>query len=150
MMNPLQFCSKWDTKDGHISTDASRGQLAENLWEGKKFWIEIVRKNETLLCSVNISAMSYSSVHLLLLWLYSPCGPWPLFQFTNLYTVGRNPWTGDQPVARPLPTHKTTQTQNKRIHRHPCLNWDSSPRSQRSNERRQFMPQTARPLWTLL
>jgi hypothetical protein len=41
-------------------------------------------------------------------------GPWPLFQFLNLYTVGRTLWTGDQPFARPLPTHKTTQTQNTR------------------------------------
>jgi hypothetical protein len=52
------------------------------------------------------------------LWLYSPCGPWPLFQFLNLYTVGRTPWPGDQPVARPLPTHRTTQTQNKRTDIH--------------------------------
>jgi hypothetical protein len=37
------------------------------------------------------------------------------FQSLNLYTVGRTPWTGDQPVARPLPTHTTKQTQNKRI-----------------------------------
>jgi hypothetical protein len=49
------------------------------------------------------------------LWFYSPCGPCPLFQFLNLYTVGRTPWMGDQPVARPLATHRTTQTQNKRI-----------------------------------
>jgi hypothetical protein len=48
------------------------------------------------------------------LWLYSPCGPWPIFQFLNPHRVGRTSWTGDQPVARPLPTH-TTQTQNKRI-----------------------------------
>jgi hypothetical protein len=41
-------------------------------------------------------------------------GPWPLFQFLNPYTVGRTPWTGYQPVARPLPTRRTTQTQNKR------------------------------------
>jgi hypothetical protein len=41
-------------------------------------------------------------------------GPWPLFQFLNAYTVGRTPWTGDQPVASPLLTHRTTQTQNKR------------------------------------
>jgi hypothetical protein len=41
-------------------------------------------------------------------------GPWPLFQFRNLfYTDDRTPWTGNQPVARPLPTHRT-QTQNKR------------------------------------
>jgi hypothetical protein len=34
-------------------------------------------------------------------------GTWPLLQFLNLFTVGRTPWTGDQPVARPLPTHRT-------------------------------------------
>jgi hypothetical protein len=48
------------------------------------------------------------------LWLYSSfVGPWPLFRFLNLYIVGSTPWKGDQPVARPLPTHRTTQTQNK-------------------------------------
>jgi hypothetical protein len=36
------------------------------------------------------------------------------FQFLNLYAVGRTTWTGDQPVARPLPTYRTTETQNKR------------------------------------
>jgi hypothetical protein len=41
--------------------------------------------------------------------------PWPLFQFLDLfYIVGRTPSTGDQPVARPLPAHGTTQAQNKR------------------------------------
>jgi hypothetical protein len=40
-------------------------------------------------------------------------GPWPLFQFLNLYSIGRIPWTVDKPVASPLPTHRTTQTQNK-------------------------------------
>jgi hypothetical protein len=34
----------------------------------------------------------------------------------SFFTVGRTPWTGDQPVTRPLPAHRTTQTQNKRIH----------------------------------
>jgi hypothetical protein len=29
----------------------------------------------------------------------------------RINTVGRTPWTGDQPVARQLPTHRTTQTQ---------------------------------------
>jgi hypothetical protein len=34
-------------------------------------------------------------------------GPWPLLQFRNhFYTVCRTPWTSDQPVARPLPTHR--------------------------------------------
>jgi hypothetical protein len=42
-------------------------------------------------------------------------------QFLNPKTVGRSSWTGDQPIARPLPI----QTQNK--HGHPCLEWDSKP-----------------------
>jgi hypothetical protein len=60
----------------------------------------------------------YPSIYLstsIYLWLYSPRGPWPLFQFLNLYTIGRTPWTRNQPFARPLPIHRTTQTQNKRI-----------------------------------
>jgi hypothetical protein len=48
------------------------------------------------------------------LWLYSPLDLGRFFSFLILYTVGRTPWTGDQPAARPLPTHRTTQTQNKR------------------------------------
>jgi hypothetical protein len=42
-------------------------------------------------------------------------GPWPLFSVSwSSYAVGRTPWTGDQPVARPLLPHMTAQTQNKR------------------------------------
>jgi hypothetical protein len=36
------------------------------------------------------------------------------FSFLILYTVGRTSWTGNQSIARPLPTHRTTQTKNKR------------------------------------
>jgi hypothetical protein len=36
------------------------------------------------------------------------------FSSLILHTVGRTPWTGDQPVARPPPTHTAKQTQNKR------------------------------------
>jgi hypothetical protein len=40
---------------------------------------------------------------------------WPPFQFLNpIYTVGRTLWMGGQGVARPLLTHRITQTQNKR------------------------------------
>jgi hypothetical protein len=39
-------------------------------------------------------------------------------QFINPKTLGRTPWTGDQLVARPLPT---TQTQNK--HRQTSVPW---------------------------
>jgi hypothetical protein len=50
-------------------------------------------------------------VLLLLLWLYGPLlDLGHFFSFLILYTVGRASWTEDQPV-RPLPTHRTTQTQ---------------------------------------
>jgi hypothetical protein len=43
--------------------------------------------------------------------------PLPLLQFRRLfYTVGRTLWTGDQPVAIPLPTRSTTQRQNINAH----------------------------------
>jgi hypothetical protein len=60
---------------------------------------------------IHVSSLINSFTHssMALQWL------WPLLQFRNLfYTDGRSPWTSDQPVARPLPTHKTTQTQKKR------------------------------------
>jgi hypothetical protein len=41
-------------------------------------------------------------------------GSWPLFSLLIFYIVVRTPWTGDQPVGRLLPAHRTTQTQNKR------------------------------------
>jgi hypothetical protein len=51
------------------------------------------------------------------LWLYSPLlGLGLFFSFLIFHTVGRTPWAEDQPVAGPLPTHKTTQTQNKRTY----------------------------------
>jgi hypothetical protein len=42
-------------------------------------------------------------------------GLW-FFQFYDHFTDGRTPWTSDQPVARPLPKHRTTQIQNTHIH----------------------------------
>jgi hypothetical protein len=36
-----------------------------------------------------------------------------LFSFLIFYAVGRTHLTGDEPVARPLPAHRTAQTQNK-------------------------------------
>jgi hypothetical protein len=74
-------------------------------------------------------------------WLYSPLlGPGLFFSFVIFFShsvelLGRvvSPSQG-----RYLNTgqHK----QNKRTHRHPCLQWDSHPRPQCSSERRRFMP----------
>jgi hypothetical protein len=51
----------------------------------------------------------------LYLWLYSPLFDLGrFFSFLILYSVDRAPWIGHQPVARPVRTHTTTQTQNKR------------------------------------
>jgi hypothetical protein len=55
------------------------------------------------------------------------------FSFSILYAVGTTPWMGDQPVARPLPTHRTQHRINAHIY--PSLEWDSNPRSLRSSER---------------
>jgi hypothetical protein len=78
--------------------------------------------------------------------LQSFVGPWPLFQFLDLFTqsvglLGR----GISPLqGRYLHTGQHKHRIN--AYRHPCLKWDSNPRSQSLSERRQFMYQSARPL----
>jgi hypothetical protein len=54
------------------------------------------------------------ALRLIIMALQPFVGPWPLCSFVILHTDGRTPWTGDQPVAKLLPIHRTTQTQNKR------------------------------------
>jgi hypothetical protein len=92
-------------------------------------------------CSVRLFAKLLLSRYVLYIFIHSAMvlqpfvGPWPLLQFRKLlYTDCRTPWTSDQPVARPLTTHRIN------AHRHQCLGWGSKPRSQRSSERRRFMP----------
>jgi hypothetical protein len=60
------------------------------------------------------------------------------------YAVGRAPWMGGQPVARPLPNHRIN------AHRHPCLEWDYNQGSQCLKGRIRFVSLTARPLWSAL
>jgi hypothetical protein len=72
-------------------------------------------------------ARSYVSNYtfLLLLWLYCPLlglGRW--LRFLSLYTLGRTLCKAVQSVVKPLPTHRTSQ--NKRTHRHLCLEWDAN------------------------
>jgi hypothetical protein len=55
-------------------------------------------------------------------WLYSLLlGPGLFNSVIFFYTDGRISWTGDQPIARPLPTHRAAQTQNKCTENDPCL-----------------------------
>jgi hypothetical protein len=50
-----------------------------------------------------------------------------------LQTVDWTPWTGDQPISRPLPTQINTNVEEKRPH-NSCLYLDSNPRHQHSRE----------------
>jgi hypothetical protein len=90
----------------------------------------------------------YLSIYLsIYLWLYSPYGPWPLFQSLNLHTVGRTTWTSDQLVAKQLRTHGKTHIQKKRTQTSkPPVGFE--PTIPVFSGRRRFMPQTARPLWS--
>jgi hypothetical protein len=66
------------------------------------------------MCIPSIPAGKFCDLSIYL-WLYSPLFDLGrFFTFLILYTVGRAPWTGDQPIAMPLHTHGTKQTQNKR------------------------------------
>jgi hypothetical protein len=42
--------------------------------------------------------------------LQASVGPWPLFQFLDPIDSRQDSLDGDQPVARPLPAQRTTQT----------------------------------------
>jgi hypothetical protein len=76
-------------------------------------------KSSGISCTLSVSHCTLQikdlSNYFLLHGLYSPRGPW--FQFMIIFTDGRTPWMSDQLVARPLPKHRTTQTQNKHIHK---------------------------------
>jgi hypothetical protein len=64
---------------------------------------------------INIHSFSFIK------WLYGLfLGPGLYFSSVIFSHGRRTPWSSDQLVARPLPTHRTTQTQNKR-RKHPCL-----------------------------
>jgi hypothetical protein len=76
-------------------------------------WVRFVTRGCVLIRTWSQSSPPNSLIHSSVV-LQPFVGPWPLLQFRKLfYVVGRTPWTSDQPVARPLPTHRTTQTQNK-------------------------------------
>jgi hypothetical protein len=64
------------------------------------------------------------------------------FSFLILYIVGRTSWTE---ISRSQGRYLHTELHKHRInaHRHPCLEWDSNPRSQCSSHC--IMHQTARP-----
>jgi hypothetical protein len=57
---------------------------------------------------------------------------------TYTQSVGLLRWVISPSQGRYL--HTGYHKHRTNAHRHPCLDWDSNPQSQRSSERRQFMP----------
>jgi hypothetical protein len=76
------------------------------------FSLDCITKGSPAHLALSILSLSLSLYGLQLFGVFEPQS---LFQLLNLYIVGRMPWKGDQPVARPLHTHGTTQSQNKCI-----------------------------------
>jgi hypothetical protein len=73
--------------------------------------------------------------------------PWPLLQFRKLFYIhGRTPWVGDQPVARPLPTRRTTQTHTKTSM--PFSGIRTHDPSVRASEDNWCLRLRGRPLWS--
>jgi hypothetical protein len=59
-----------------------------------------------------LNRLHYLSLYLsIYLWLYSLVDFGRFFRFLILYTFSRTPWTGDQPIASPLPTQNNTNTE---------------------------------------
>jgi hypothetical protein len=97
---------------------------------------------------LSIYLSTYLSIYIYIyLWLYRLfVEPWPLFQFLNLFTqtvclLGR--------VISSSQGHYLNTGQHKHrinANRHPCLEWNSNPHSQRSRERRQIMSYSAATL----
>jgi hypothetical protein len=64
---------------------------------------------------------------------------WLLIQFLNTRHTRLDSLNGNQLFARPLPTHRTTQTQNKQTYKLSCLEWDLNPLPQYPSCLIQFM-----------
>jgi glucan phosphoethanolaminetransferase (alkaline phosphatase superfamily) len=80
---------------------------------------------------------------------YSPWWNFLLFySLLTMTTVSRTPWAGDQAAVRTLPTQDNTNRINE--DKYSGLERNSNPRSQFSSGRRQFIPYTARPLWSAM
>jgi hypothetical protein len=64
----------------------------------------------------NKNLLFYLHIFLYPFFLYCILTVSKLSFFFDLYTIGRSPWMSDQPITKPLPKYRTTQTQNKRTH----------------------------------
>jgi hypothetical protein len=65
---------------------------------------------------------------------------WPLFQFIDLFTQPVGHFGREISPSQGRYLHTGQHRHRINSHRHPCLKWDSNLWSQRSSERRYFMP----------
>jgi hypothetical protein len=105
--HPLPCCCKF------LHCTVQSTQFAETHYDilhhvyGRNNWQLNVKRSSTV---VTIRSISFIIIIIIII-LLPFC--WSFLSFLVLYTVGRTPWTGDQPVAWPLPTRNTSQAQNK-------------------------------------
>jgi hypothetical protein len=88
------------------------------------------------------------TLHYLSMALRSLVGPWPLFQFIEIFTQSVELLGRGISLSQGLYLHTGQHKHRINAHRHPCFKWNSNPRSQCFRGRRQFLPSTARPLWS--
>jgi hypothetical protein len=112
---PYRFCSKASRfQRFRVASSISSVKMSTETTEGTLRTGELHDFNplRTLSVCLSVCLSVYLSIYL---WLYSPLlDLGRFFNFFIFYTDGRAPWTSNQPVARPVPTHRTTQTQNNR------------------------------------
>jgi hypothetical protein len=97
------------------------------LWHVGNFWLQFSESQLSFLRFAYIFCSRFSTEkynfqnHFIPLWLYSPLNLGCFLSILILNTSGGTPWTGDQPVAMLLPTHrkhkqsKHTETSNPRV-----------------------------------
>jgi hypothetical protein len=108
-------------------------------------------RGAVLLCRLHVFAERWMNtkefsfccwlIHFIRQWLYKYLmGPGLFFMFVIFFTQTVELLGGGISPSQGGYLHRTTQTGNKRTHRHPCFEWDSNPLSQHPSEQRQFMP----------
>jgi hypothetical protein len=97
----------------------------------------------------NTTLLQLSSCTPICLWLCSPL--LDLGHFSDSWSFTRSVVFLGRGISQSQGRYLHTGQHKHRINAHwyPCLKWDSNPRSQCLSERRQFMPYTARPPWSV-
>jgi hypothetical protein len=101
-VQPIFFCSAWPLNRDLLNRKREFSCQGIDHWSLEcKCSLQTRRRIEP--------SFIHSFIHV---WLYSPMlDLGRLFSFSVFYTVDRSPWTGDQPIGRPLPTRRTAETE---------------------------------------